>query len=36
VGDGKIFIQPLDRVIRIRTGEQDSDALTPVAVAGAH
>ncbi len=30
VGDGKIFVQPLERVIRIRTGEQDIDALTPV------
>lgn len=30
VGDGKIFVQPLDRVIRIRTGECDTDALTPV------
>lgn len=30
VGDGKIFVQPLDRVIRIRTGEQDVEALTPV------
>jgi nitrogen regulatory protein P-II 1 len=30
VGDGKIFVQPLDRVIRIRTGEQDNAALTPV------
>ena len=30
VGDGKIFIQPLDRVIRIRTGEEDNAALTPV------
>lgn len=30
VGDGKIFIQPLDRVIRIRTGEVDTAALTPV------
>ena len=30
VGDGKIFIQPLERVIRIRTGEQDNAALTPV------
>ncbi len=29
VGDGKIFVQPLDRVIRIRTGEQDVQALTP-------
>ena len=30
VGDGKIFVQSLDRVIRIRTGEQDNAALTPV------
>lgn len=30
VGDGKIFVQPLERVVRIRTGEQDVDALTPV------
>lgn len=30
VGDGKIFIQPLERVIRIRTGEQDAEALTPI------
>jgi len=27
VGDGKIFVQPIERVIRIRTGEEDSDAL---------
>ena len=30
VGDGKIFVQPLDRVVRIRTGERDVAALTPV------
>jgi nitrogen regulatory protein P-II 1 len=30
VGDGKIFVQPLDRVVRIRTGENDNAALTPV------
>jgi nitrogen regulatory protein P-II 1 len=30
VGDGKIFVQPLERVIRIRTGESDNAALTPV------
>jgi nitrogen regulatory protein P-II 1 len=30
VGDGKIFVQPLEQVIRIRTGERDSEALTPV------
>ncbi len=33
VGDGKIFVQQLDQVIRIRTGERDSDALTPVTAA---
>ena len=27
VGDGKIFIQPLEQVVRIRTGELDSEAL---------
>ena len=30
VGDGKIFVQPIDRVIRIRTGERDNAALTAV------
>ncbi|MEF2279350.1 P-II family nitrogen regulator [Deinococcus sp. YIM 134068] len=30
VGDGKIFVQPLERVVRIRTGEEDQAALTPV------
>ncbi len=30
VGDGKIFVQPLEEVIRIRTGERDVAALTPV------
>jgi nitrogen regulatory protein P-II 1 len=30
VGDGKIFVQSLDRVIRIRTGELDNAALTPI------
>ena len=30
VGDGKIFIQPIERVIRIRTGEADDAALTAV------
>ncbi len=30
VGDGKIFIQPLEQVIRIRTAERDNAALTPV------
>lgn len=27
IGDGKIFIQPLEQAIRIRTGEQGDDAL---------
>ncbi|MBT4092058.1 MAG: P-II family nitrogen regulator [Deltaproteobacteria bacterium] len=27
VGDGKIFISPVDDVIRIRTGERGSDAI---------
>ncbi|WP_300620834.1 P-II family nitrogen regulator [Dokdonella sp.] len=27
IGDGKIFVWKLDRVIRIRTGELDADAL---------
>jgi len=30
VGDGKIFVQPIERVIRIRTGEQNNEALTAV------
>src|SRR5260370_29496893 len=30
VGDGKIFVQPLDAVIRIRSGERDVEALTAV------
>ncbi|HEY2806171.1 MAG TPA: P-II family nitrogen regulator [Gemmatimonadales bacterium] len=30
VGDGKIFVQSIERVIRIRTGEEDNAALTPV------
>ena len=30
VGDGKIFVQPLEQVIRIRTGERDNAALTPI------
>ncbi len=27
IGDGKIFVSPLEQVIRIRTGELDADAL---------
>ena len=29
VGDGKIFVTPMERVYRIRPGEQDMDAVTP-------
>ncbi|MBE2185628.1 MAG: P-II family nitrogen regulator [Rhodothermales bacterium] len=31
VGDGKIFVLPVERVVRIRTGETDTAAVTPVA-----
>ena len=27
IGDGKIFVTPLERAVRIRTGETDGDAL---------
>jgi nitrogen regulatory protein P-II 2 len=27
IGDGKIFVTPLEQVLRIRTGEADGDAL---------
>lgn len=27
IGDGKIFVQPLEQAIRIRTGEEGDDAL---------
>jgi nitrogen regulatory protein P-II 1 len=30
VGDGKIFVVSLDQVVRIRTGETDEAAVTPV------
>jgi nitrogen regulatory protein P-II 1 len=30
VGDGKIFVVPLERAVRIRTGEEDVAAVTPV------
>ena len=32
IGDGKIFVTPVERVVRIRTGELDRDAVTPVQV----
>jgi len=31
VGDGKIFVLPLEQAVRIRTGEADQAAVTPVA-----
>jgi|TARA_B100000530_G_C15593947_1_gene343529 nitrogen regulatory protein P-II 1 len=30
VGDGKIFVLPVEKVYRIRTGEEDAEAVTPV------
>jgi nitrogen regulatory protein P-II 2 len=27
IGDGKIFVTPVERAVRIRTGETDTDAL---------
>jgi nitrogen regulatory protein PII len=30
VGDGKIFVLPLERAVRIRTGDTDEGAVTPV------
>jgi nitrogen regulatory protein PII len=27
IGDGKIFVSPVEQVVRIRTGETDQDAL---------
>jgi nitrogen regulatory protein P-II 1 len=30
VGDGKIFVVPLEQAVRIRTGESDQAAVTPL------
>jgi len=30
VGDGKVFVLPVETVYRIRTGEEDEAAVTPV------
>jgi nitrogen regulatory protein PII len=30
VGDGKIFVVPLEQAVRIRTGETDEGAVTPL------
>ena len=27
IGDGKIFVTPVTRVVRIRTGEEDNNAI---------
>ena len=34
VGDGKIFVLPVEHVYRISTGESDVDAVTPPMVEG--
>ena len=31
VGDGKIFVLPVEKIYRIRTAEEDTAAVTPVA-----
>ncbi len=35
VGDGKVFVIPVEKVFRIRTGEEDQAAVTPIASAAA-
>jgi nitrogen regulatory protein P-II 1 len=32
VGDGKVFVLPVEEVHRIRTGDRDEAAVTPAAV----
>jgi nitrogen regulatory protein P-II 1 len=32
VGDGKIFVLPVEKVYRIRTGEEDEQAVTPISL----
>ena len=27
IGDGKIFVTPVERIVRVRTGEEDRDAI---------
>lgn len=27
IGDGKIFVLPMEKVVRVRTGETDSEAI---------
>jgi len=33
VGDGKVFVLPVEKVYRIRTGEEDRAAVTPILAA---
>ncbi len=33
VGDGKVMVLPIEKIYRIRTGEEDQAAVTPVAPA---
>jgi nitrogen regulatory protein P-II 1 len=35
VGDGKVFVLPVEKVYRIRTGEEDRAAVTPIHVMAA-
>jgi nitrogen regulatory protein P-II 1 len=35
VGDGKVFVLPVEKIFRIRTGEEDRAAVTPVQVVAA-
>jgi nitrogen regulatory protein P-II 1 len=35
VGDGKVFVLPVEKVYRIRTGEEDQAAVTPVTATSA-
>ena len=30
VGDGKVMVMPIEKIYRIRTAEQDQDAVTPM------
>jgi nitrogen regulatory protein P-II 1 len=30
VGDGKVFVVPVEKIYRIRTGEEDQAAVTPI------
>ncbi|MFY4820221.1 P-II family nitrogen regulator, partial [Aliarcobacter butzleri] len=27
IGDGKIFVSPIEKIVRIRTGEEDEEAI---------